>query len=669
MKRCFSILAFAALANGCTAAAPESGPAPVMLEMDPVSMAMPAARPERPIPYPVTPPADFLQAVQRGTRTLTGAPGPRYWQNWTDYRLRTRLYPDKKRLEGSADIMYRNNSPDTLRQLVIDLAQNLHMPGVPRNEPAEITGGVELRRVAVAGETVPAAAAGMEGTRYVVDGTKMVITPRAPVLPNSSVGLQLEWAFAIPQAGAGARMGYSEDNLFFMAYWYPQMAVYDDVGGWHPDPFLGNAEFYSGFGSYDVTIEAPVGWVVMGTGKLMNPTETLAPDVEQRLRRAERSDEVVQVLGPGQFANATARSRDGWLRWHFQADTVRDVTFSATRASRWDAARTPVGDRDGDGVVDYARVDAFYREPATRWTQAARYAQHSIDFLSRYTGYGYPWPHMTAVEGAGIIGGGMEYPMMTLIGDYTRRSDADLYNVVAHELAHMWVPMIVGTDERRYAWFDEGTTSFNENQARKEFFPDAENPDTIEANNYLRFALTGMEGEMMRRSDFHYSTGAYGTASYPKPATVLVALRGVLGDTTFLRAYRLFVDRWAFKHPQPWDLWNTFEEVSGRELDWFWRSWYYETWTLDQAVEAVAATPRGTTITVRDLGDVPMPARLAITLTSGEVISREVPVDRWLAGYRVATIELPAGTGVQRVEIDPEQHFPDVNRTNNVWPR
>lgn len=668
MPRRLFVFALILVAAGCMPAATGNVSVPVV-EIEPVPISPRAALPKRPLPYPVNPPADFARAVERGTRTLSGAPGPRYWQNWTDYRLRTRLYPREKRLEGSAEIAYRNNSPDTLRRLVIDLDQNLHMPGVPRNEPAEVTGGVELRRVAVGGRTLAAAAAGAQGARYTVEGTKMTVVPPSPVLPNSSVKLQLEWAFAIPQAGAGARMGYSEDNLFFVAYWYPQMAVYDDVGGWHPDPFLGNAEFYSGFGSYDVSVEAPAGWVVMGTGRLVNPEETLAPAVLERLRLAERSDSVVQVLAPGQFANATAQSRDGWLRWHFRADSVRDVAFSATRASRWDAARTPVGDRDGDGAADYTRVDAFYREPATRWTRAARYAQHSIDFLSRYTGYPYPWPHMTAVEGAGIIGGGMEYPMMTLIGDYTRRSDADLYNVVAHELAHMWVPMIVGTDERRYAWLDEGTTSFNENQARKEFFPGAENPDLVEAAGYLRFALAGMEGEMMRRSDFHYSTGAYGTASYPKPATVLVALRGLLGEDVFLRAYRLFIDRWAFKHPQPWDLWNTFEQVSGQDLDWFWRSWYFETWTLDQAVGRVDEDAAGTTIVVRDLGDVPMPARLAITLASGEVLRREIPVQRWLAGDREATLRLPAESRVQRVEIDPEQHFPDVNRANNIWVR
>lgn len=635
----------------------------------PAPTAEPAAVAERPVPGPLVPPPEFQAAVERGTRTLEGDPGPRYWQNWTDYTLRTRLHPAQKRLEGSAEILYHNRSPDVLEVLVLDLDLNLHAPGVPRNEPAEVTGGVEIGRVSVGGEAAREAAPGVRGARYEVRGTKMVIAPPRPVAPGATIPLEIDWAFRIPQAGAGERMGYSGENLFFLAYWYPRMAVYDDVGGWHPDPFLGTAEFYSGFGSYDVTVEAPEGWVVMGTGRLANPEEVLAPEVVRRLRLAEASDSVVLVAAPDSLGPATARAADGWLRWRFQADTARDVAFSATRESRWEAARTAVGDRDGDGEVDYTRVDAIYRTPAFRWRNVVQYGQHAVDFLSRYTGLPYPWPHMSAVEGAEIIGGGMEYPMMTLIGDYTAASDEALYWVTAHEIAHMWVPMIVATDERRHAWIDEGITTFQENRARLERFPGAPDPDSLEALDYLRVALAGMEGEMMRRSDYHYTTPAYVVATYRKPSTVLVALRGLLGEEVFHRALRDFIHDWAYKHPQPWDLWNTFESVSGRDLDWFWQSWYFETWVLDQAVGNVTPGPEGTTIEVLDLGTAPMPALLAITRAGGEVLRREVPEETWLAGRRSATVTVPPGPPVVRVEIDPEGYFPDVNPENDVWTR
>jgi aminopeptidase N len=238
--------------------------------------------------------------------------------------------------------------------------------------------------------------------------------------------------------------------------------------------------------------------------------------------------------------------------------------------------------------------------------------------------------------------------------------------VVVHELGHMWVPMIVSTDERRYGWMDEGTTTFNESQGRADFAHEAD-PSAADRRNYVEVARAGEEGEMMRRSDYHYPGPAFVIASYYKPSLVLQALRGVLGPETFDRAYREFFDRWAFKHPYPWDLWNTFEDVSGRDLDWFWQSWYYETWVLDQAVDGVAPSAAGSRITIRDRGSVPMPVRLAIRLASGEELRREIPVDAWLGGARTAEITVPGQ--VARVEIDPELLFPDVDRTNNLWTR
>ena len=622
--------------------------------------------PRRPLPHPVVPPASFERAIQAGTRTRTGEPGPNHWQQWTDYTLRAELDTEKKRLDGSAEIVYQNHSPDTLNILFVHLLQNLHAPGAVRNEPLEVTGGVQLQHVVADGTELDQGP--LREPAYAIQGTIMGIRPPRPVPPGESITLSFDWGFLVPQSGAG-RMGWSEDNLFFIAYWYPQMAVYDDVVGWHIDPYLGNAEFYNGFGNYDVTVEVPDGWVVMGTGRLLNRSEVLPDPIRARLERAERSDEVVHVLtaedlGP---ASTTHRGRASKLQWHFQADSVRDVAFSAMQASYWDAARTPVGDRDGDGSTDYVRVDAFYRQSAPKWQNTARYAQHSIDFLSRFTGVSYPWPHMTVVEGGGIIGGGMEFPMMTLIGDYNERGDSALYYVTAHELAHMWVPMTVNTDEKRYAWMDEGTTTFNENQARKEFFPGFDH-DSPDRETYIRMALSGNEGEMMRWGDYYY-TGAYGVASYAKPASVLAALRGLLGEETFVRAYHTFMRRWAFKNPKPWDFFNTFNRVTGQNLDWFWRSWYYETWTLDQAVASVTTDRDNTTIVIEDRGWVPMPARITITLEDGETLEREVPVETWLSGATTYELRVQGGSPVVRVEIDASGVFPDIDRANNVWNR
>jgi hypothetical protein len=620
----------------------------------------------RPIPYPVVPIPEFQSAIETGTRTATGDPGPRYWQQWTDYDIRTRVLPAEKRVEGAVTVTYHNRSPNSLPFVALHLLQNLHAEGSVRNRRAEVTGGIELRRVMLPGrELRPRRTRNEPG--YTVNGTIMRIYPPSPIEPGGRLDFVIEWSFTVPQAGGSARMGWSQDNMFHIAYWYPQMAVYDDVGEWQVDQFLGGAEFYSGFGNYDLTIDAPDGWVIMGTGRLENAEEVLPDQILLRYQRAHSSDDVVHVLTPEDLGpgRATRTSENGFLTWRFHADSVRDVAFSATSESMWDAARTPVGDRDGDGATDYALINTFWRASAPRWAHDWRYAQHSIDFLSRWTGYPYPWPHMTAVEGGGIIGGGMEFPMMTLIGDYNNRSDSALYYVNAHELAHMWLPMIVNIDEKRYAWMDEGTTTFNENQARKEFYPGF-NHDTPDRDSFLDVARAGDEGAMMRRSDFHHPGPAYSTASYSKPATVLVALRGLLGEEMFVSAFRTYIETWAFKNPKPWDFFNTFDRVIGQDLEWFWRTWYYETWTLDQAIARVTRGDDGTTIEIADHGWVPMPARVTVTFESGQTITQEIPVETWLSGDTTAVMEI-AGPEVIKVEIDAEGVFPDIDRSNNIW--
>jgi hypothetical protein len=609
------------------------------------------------------------------TRTADGAPGSAYWQQWVEYDIDARVDTDARTLVGSETIRYHNNSPNRLPMLLLNLNQNYHAEGVERVRPAEVTGGMEIEGVAYEGRPLgPTSSQQQPG--WIVNGTLMLVVLPSPVAPGDTVELAVEWSFPIPQAGASARMGYSGQELFYLAYWYPQMAVYDDVVGWHLESFRGNAEFYSDFGRYDVTIDAPAEYLVMSTGSLQNPDAVLAGDVIERLRRSEASDTVVHVVTHDGAADATVAGESGRLRWEFRADSVRDVAFGVMKNYAWDAARTPVGDRDGDGEPEYSRVDAFWRQYAGNYVDAWRYAQHSIDFFSRFTGVPYPWPHMSVVEGGGIIGGGMEFPMMTLIGDYNQRGADALYYVTAHELAHMWVPMTLSTNERRYAWMDEGMTTFAENNARVEFFGGeqaAGNPYRSEQNGYLGVARAGMEGPIMRWSDFHRPGPAYGTASYSKPAAVLHALRGVLGPDVFADAYREFHRRWAFKHPYPWDLFRTFEAVSGRSLEWFWRAWFYEStqdgeWFLDQAIADVERLESGETrITVTDLGWVPMPVHLQVTREDGSTATEVIPVDRWLAGMDEAVITLPAGPPVTRVVIDADGHFPDIDRSNNDW--
>jgi hypothetical protein len=664
-RRLGAAAALLVLLPGC--AAPRSAPEPARIgvgQTEPAAAIAPA--PERPIPHPVTPPAGFQRAVRAGTRTATGTPGPRYWSQWTDYRITTTLDTQRKRLSGTARITYHNRSPDTLAVVYLHLFHNYNAPGANRNDRAEDpAGGVTLSRFAAQGRTL------REGEGYAVNGTTMVVRLPTPLAPGDTLPLEAEWAFPIAQNFA-ERAGWNEDNLFWLAYFYPQMAVYDDVAGWHTDQHLGLAEFYAGFASYDVTIDAPEGWVVSATGELRNEGEVFPAPVLERLRRARASDSVVHVLtaadlGPGRATRDVPGNR---LRWRFHADSVRDFAFGATRQSLWDAVRASAGDRDGDGRTDYTLASALYRAPATRWVNAARFVREGVEWGVEYTGYPYPWPHMTSVEAEGIIGGGMEYPMTTIIGAQTEApTDEALYGVTVHEVLHMWVPMIASTDETRYGWMDEGMTNFSEVLRTSVRFPRPQPAMASDQQAYFSIARSGTEGEIMRWTDFHYNEGAFGIASYMKPSSVLFALRGVLGEETFNRGYRSFIRSWAFRQPTPWDFFNAMEAAAGRDLDWFWTPWYHTTWTLDQAVAGVREDGGETVVQVRDLGDVPMPARLRITRESGETLEREVPVETWLRGVRTATVRVPAGSPVVRVEIDPSGAWPDIDRRNNVWSR
>ena len=610
-------------------------------------------------------PNSFFNAIDRETRTMSGMPGNNYWTQRARYDMDAEILPADTLLEGSSTITYYNNSPDTLNQLFMELSQNLHQEGVVRTRTSEVTGGVNLEYLALNGAELNQLQSRRDQSGYGINGTLLYLRPGQTIAPGDSVTIDVKWNFKIPQQGASGRMGYSQDNLYYIGYWYPQMRVYDDVIGWMTDPFTGNAEFYQDFANYNVDITAPEQWMVGSTGRLTNGEEVLRDEIYQRLQAAHSSDSVMHVVTENDFGNVTKSTDDGTVTWNFKAQDVRDFAFSVTKESKWDAARSNIGDRDGDGQDDFVHINAIYRSSAPLWKDGAKFTRDAIEYLSDFTGLQYPWPHMTSVEGGGIIGGGMEYPMMTIIGAYRGRAPQALYSVIAHELAHMWVPMIVSTNERRYAWMDEGTTTFNENMAEMDYYPDG--PDYLqnEYQSYLRIAGSDAEGPIMRWSDFHYNGFAYGIASYAKPGSMLAVLRNMLGKETFQKAYQEFIDRWKYKHPYPWDMFNTFEDVSGRELDWFWRAWYYETWTLDQAVGSVTAVENGTRIVIEDYGQVPMPATVEITLADGSTLTRTIPVEKWLKG--ATQVPLTVNGDVSKVVIDPENHYPDINRSNNSW--
>jgi hypothetical protein len=520
---------------------------------------------------------------------------------------------------------------------------------------------MELTRVVVQGRPVladsgPAPAVRRRGTLLVVPAVA------GAVAPGDSATLEFEWAFTVPHEGG--RMGH-DGEVFYLAYWYPQLAVYDDVTGWVRYPHMGEAEFYMGYADYDVAITVPEGWLVAATGTLVNAADVLTRQTRDRLAQARRGGAVVQVVTAADrgAGRATSRGASGAVTWRFRADTVRDFAFGTSDRYVWDATVAVAGDADGDGRPDTSDVHALYRPDRDAWRHAARYGRFSVEFLSRFL-WPYPYPHMTAVDGIRSCGG-MEYPMMTCIGG-AGRDTASLFGTTLHEIGHMWFPMIVGSNEQAHAWQDEGLTSYNTSQGAREFF--GRSDDVSLFQGYVGWARFGEEVELMRHGE-QYPVGspAYGVASYGKMASILRMLRGLVGDETFQRAYREYGRRWANRHPTPYDFWNTFNDVAGRDLSWFWRTWFYETWTLDHALGDVTPAGDGLDVVVEDRGLAPMPARVAVTRSDGTVERFEVPVEVWLGGARRHTVRVGNAATVTRIDIDPEHLFADVDRENQTW--
>ncbi len=660
-------------------AACSTQPAPSVV--GPTPKPVPTVAPARPAPTakPATPQAPragstrafalpawgaFDSAVARGTRTLTGEPGAAYWQQRTEYHLEAELNPVSKRLTGRGTVTYHNNSPHTLDTLYFQAYGNLFAPDAKRNTQLLASlGGINFTKVAAEGRALDSTAV---GAGWTVSGTIMALRLPRPLLPGDSIELEFGWNLRVPP---DAPRGGQDRETYVLSYWYPQVAVYDDVNGWQIDQYLGNAEFYMGYGDYEVALTVPEGWLVASTGTLQNPNEVLSDETRARLARARAGGAVVSVVGEGDrgAGKATTKGSAGKLTWRFKAENVRDVTWATSNLYLWDATTAPVGDRLGSGVPDSTMIFSFYRPDQRRngWGQSAAYAARAISVMSRVL-WPYPYPHMTVVDGPASCGG-MEYPMMTCIGgDWNVRT---LFDVQAHEIAHMWFPMQVGSDEKRYAWMDEGMAQYFQSIAIDAQFPDADDAGE-NRRNYVGAARFGKETEMMRYGDKYPDGNAYGIASYFKPAAVLVALGGVISDSTVLQGLREYGRRWSGRHPMPNDFWNTMNEVSGRDLDWFWRTWYYETWKLDQAIDDVVRTsPDSVTVTLESRGRAPMPVLLVARGAAGATTSLLVPVEVWFQGEKEVTVQLAVPTDFTRLEIDPAERFPDADRSNQTWPR
>lgn len=608
-----------------------------------------------------------------GYRDASGAPGARYWQQRADYTLHATLDTAAKRLTGSETLRYRNNSPDTLRFVWMQVEQNAFksgslnsyvFPATSRFGARSFEGGDVIDRLE---QTLPngRAAQARVPLRSRVEGTMMKVDLARPLAPGQTAVLDVAWHFTVPEHGAD-RMG-RDGALYELAQWYPRVAVYDDLRGWNTEPYLGQGEFYLDYGDYDVSVTVPSGYLVAGTGTLANAGEVLTAAQRARLTQAAAASgpagapNVVHVVTAEELKSGAARPHgpNGTTTWRFRAQHVRDAVWAASPDFVWDAT-------SWNGRLAHA----YYRpNAADTWKDAADMARQSIqEYSERW--FPYPYPQITAIEGPVS---GMEYPMVAM-EDHSRDKYA-LYNVITHEVGHMWYPMIVGSNERVHMWQDEGFNTFINYFSEARRYPEKGSEAARAASDRReveRYMQAGADRPLEIPPD-RINPRLLGENAYVKTAVGLQLLRDeILGPAAFDDAFRTYTARWAFKHPSPADFYRTMEDVSGRRLDWFWRGWFVENPVYDQAIDTVATQMRGDTTLVavaygnRARGVLPIHARF--TFADGTAQAVDYPGEVWSTNTaRYVRQYAFAGKRLVRVELDPERRLVDVDRTNNVW--
>jgi hypothetical protein len=541
-------------------------------------------------------------------RAATGEPGPRYWQQRADYDIEVALDESARRITGSETIRYRNESPQTLRYLWLQLDQNRFRPdsadsltrtlgpeqritfGELRREQflADVEGGYGITAVTDGrGNALP----------HVIRGTLMRIDLPAPVGQGDEVTFRVDWANNIPETDAvGARAGYeyfAEDgnDIFLLAQWYPRMVAFSDYEGWHNKEFLGNGEFTLEFGDFDVEITVPADHVVSSTGVLQNPGDVLTRTQRDRLEEARTAERPVFVVTPEEALENEAEGTDETRTWHFRAENVRDFAWASSRKFIWDAQG--YAQPNDDGAPESVLAMSFYpKEGEPLWSRYSTQAViHTMEVYSRYS-FAYPYPVAQSVNGPV---GGMEYPMITFNGPrtdphedgdrtYSRSEKEFLIGVVIHEIGHIYFPMTVNSDERQWTWMDEGINTFLQHLAETEW-GEGMRSDRGDPRFITDYMTSERQVPIMTNSE---SLLQFGNNAYAKPATALVVLREtILGRELFDFAFREYARRWKFKRPTPYDFFRTMEEASGVDLDWFWRGWFYSTDHVDIALDRV----------------------------------------------------------------------------------
>ncbi|HYW34173.1 MAG TPA: M1 family metallopeptidase, partial [Balneolaceae bacterium] len=615
----------------------------------------------------------FMNGPGTAYRSGDGTPGPKYWTNRVNYTIHTKLNPQDTTITGKVTIHYTNNSPDSLHYLWLQLDQNLFSPHSiahatmpPGGDRFAKAGNKEFN----GGETVHAVSVKLRGQhyspKYVISDTRMQIRLRKPVKPHGGkVQVSMNFKFKIPIYGSDrmGRLKTAQGWIYQIAQWYPRMEVYDDIRGWNTLPYIGLGEFYEDYGNFNYYVTVPWNMIVAGSGVLQDPDKVLTKKEQRRYKKAQKSNSTVRIIKPSEVGKKDMRPvHHGNLTWHFKMKNSRDVSWAASQAFIWDGAKVnlPSG-RKALAMAMYPKESMGKHD----WQHATHMLKRSIEIYSKKF-YEFPWKRATTVAG---ITHGMEYPGIVFCY-YNTRSPQDLWSVTTHEIGHNWFPMIVGTNERRNEWMDEGVNTFI---------------DGIGSHIYKNGKFNYNDGsplriaEIMKRNPHPQPLdtrpdamrmSSYGLY-YTKTSLGLKILRNfVVGKKLFDYAFRSYIRQWAYKHPRPKDFFRRMNDATGEDLNWFWKEWFYKNWKLDQAVTNVKYVnqnpSKGAYITLKNKDMMVFPVLVKVWQSNGKTGTKKLPVQIWQRGG-TWTFKYNSTSRIDSVKIDPNMQLPDVDRSNNVW--
>lgn len=598
-------------------------------------------------------PRDVSKAFDNGTRSMDGRPGKNYWQNTARYDINiTAMLPDRN-IKGSETIMYINNSPDTLRGSIIKLFLNIHKPGASREISAGddyLNSGVHIDNFKVNGQEAPIR---KDASVFTNLGVRL---PK-PLAPHDSVQLSFDWHYDISLQSN--REGMIDSTTYFLAYFYPRVAVYDDYNGWDRIPFVDSKEFYSDFNDYTVTINVPKNYIVWGTGTLHKPENLLQPTFLNRYKESFRSDKIINIVTKEDLAAKNVTTQNAVNSWQFTASNIPDMTFAISDHFVWDGTSAVVDNTTGRR----ASAQAAYNDTAADFHYIAGFAKHSLEWFSHnQPGVPYPYEKTTVVQGYAD----MEYPMM--VNDATTPDTAFSKFVAEHEIAHTYMPFYMGINETRYGFMDEGwATTF-------ELFIGREDLGVKKAEeNYKRFRINAWINNPSSDQDIPIITpgdaltgGGLGNNEYGKASLGYLAVKDLLGDVMFKKCLQEYMNRWNGRHPIPWDFFNTFNNVSRKDLNWFWNNWFFTNGYIDFVIKDVKENTKGVTVTIQNKGGFVAPTDVLLTYTDGSTETKHLTPETWKASMQLAVVTINTNKKVKSIKLDGGI-FMDADVSNNVW--